>query len=179
MMAGVNLDHPLRPTDERERRVWDIAAQVPDPEIPVISIADLGILRNVYFEEDTAVITITPTYSGCPAMDTITSDVSDALRDSNVEDFRVDLVLNPAWTTDWITNHGRDKLRDYGIAPPQGLAERSSGPVLLKLEAPKPITCPHCGSSNTAQIARFGSTACKALYNCKSCFEPFDYFKVH
>lgn len=178
-MAGVNLDHPLRPTDERERHVWDIAAQVPDPEIPVISIADLGILRNVYFEEDTAVITITPTYSGCPAMDTITSDVSDALRDSNVEDFRVDLVLNPAWTTDWITNHGRDKLRDYGIAPPQGLAERSSGPVLLKLEAPKPITCPHCGSSNTAQIARFGSTACKALYNCKSCFEPFDYFKVH
>lgn len=168
-----------RPAAEKERKLWDIAAQIPDPEIPVISIADLGILRDAYFEADTAVITITPTYSGCPAMGHITNDIEMALMKAGYEDFRIDTVLNPAWTTDWITETGRENLRNYGIAPPQGKAERSSSPVLLTLGKRPRIVCPQCGSEDTKEITAFGSTACKALYSCNSCFEPFDYFKVH
>ncbi|PAT14873.1 phenylacetate-CoA oxygenase subunit PaaJ [Corynebacterium sp. NML 120412] len=176
-MATTEQAH--RPTDESEARLWDVAAQVPDPEIPVISIADLGILRDAHFEGDTAVITITPTYSGCPAMGHITNDVELALAKAGYRDFRVDLVLNPAWTTDWITETGRENLRSFGIAPPQGRAEQSSGPVLLRLGTPPRITCPQCGSDDTKEITPFGSTSCKALYSCNTCFEPFDYFKVH
>lgn len=189
-MSAVSLPHPfdkptvkpseheLRPSASADARVWDIAAQVPDPEIPVISIADLGILRAAKDDNGAAVVTITPTYSGCPAMDHITGDVADALKAAGYEDVHVDLVLQPAWTTDWITEEGRKNLRDYGIAPPTGKAS-VSGPVPLTLAPPKPVECPRCGSKDTSKLAQFGSTSCKALYSCKSCFEPFDYFKVH
>ena len=161
--------HPLRPTDPEAARVWDTAARVPDPEIPVISIADLGILRDAAVIDGTAVVTITPTYSGCPAMDHITREVEEALVAAGYENSRVDLVLQPAWTTDWITEEGREQLREYGIAPPQHSAAG----------APPPVPCPRCGSTRTKNIAQFGSTSCKALYSCEDCLEPFDYFKVH
>ena len=173
--------HPLRPTDPEAAKIWDIAATVPDPEIPVISIADLGILRSADCMDNTAVVTITPTYSGCPAMEHITADITRALTDAGYVNARVELVLQPAWTTDWMTEEGREKLRDYGIAPPQHSAGggRSPGPVKLTLGPPTPIPCPRCGSTDTKNIAQFGSTSCKALYTCTSCGEPFDYFKVH
>lgn len=180
MMAG----HPsLEPTDQstkpalddgRERTVWEVAATVNDPEIPVLSIEDLGILRDARLDADgTAVVVITPTYSGCPAMDTITSDVREALRTAGHERVRVDTVLQPAWTTDWMTEAGKEKLRAYGIAPPTGRA--AVGPVRVGLS----VKCPHCDSPDTREMTRFSSTACKALYQCRQCLEPFDHFKVH
>lgn len=178
-MSITTTNHPLRPQDTELAQLWDIAAEVPDPEIPVISIADLGILRGVAFEGNTVVVTITPTYSGCPAMGTITADVVDALKREGFDNTRVDLVLHPAWSTDWMTEHGKEKLREYGIAPPQGMSRRTSGPILLNLAPPTPVTCPHCHSTNTKLISQFGSTSCKSLHTCKDCFEPFDYFKVH
>lgn len=171
-----NLEHPLRPEDAALQRIWDAAAGVPDPEIPVISIADLGILRGVRLEGDTAVVTITPTYSGCPAMDTITVDVQAALTDAGYPDARVDLRLDEAWTTDWITEHGRRALEDYGIAPPSHQEERAAGPVPLTLSPP--VSCPRCKSLNTSKLSHFGSTSCRSLYSCNECHEPFDYFKV-
>ena len=160
--------------------MWDVAAEVPDPEIPVISIADLGILRDARLEDDTAVVTITPTYSGCPAMEHITTDITTALTDAGFAKVRVDLVLHPAWTTDWMTETGRQNLKDYGIAPPSGTTRAApEGPIPLTLEPPPAIECPHCGSRRTRKLAQFGSTSCKALYNCQDCLEPFDYFKVH
>lgn len=160
--------------DGRERTVWEIAATVNDPEIPVLSIEDLGILREARLEEDgTAVVVITPTYSGCPAMDTITSDVQEALRAAGHDQVRVETVLQPAWTTDWMTDSGKAKLREYGIAPPTGRA--AVGPIRVGLS----VKCPHCDSLDTRELTRFGSTACKALYQCRRCLEPFDHFKVH
>lgn len=173
-------DHPLRPAGAEDARVWDVAAQVPDPEIPVISIADLGILRDASFDGTTAVATITPTYSGCPAMEHITSDIVAALHDAGFAYAHVELVLQPAWTTDWITPRGRQNLKDYGIAPPTGQSRaKAEGPIPLTLAPPPAIECPHCGSTRTRKLAQFGSTSCKALYNCQDCLEPFDYFKVH
>ncbi|WFP16966.1 1,2-phenylacetyl-CoA epoxidase subunit PaaD [Citricoccus muralis] len=166
----------LRPADVDAARVWDVAARVPDPEIPVLSIADLGILRAARVEADgTAVVVITPTYSGCPAMGTITEDVGHALRADGYQNARVELVLQPAWTTDWITEEGRRRLEEYGIAPPSGASAVRQGPVLMGLS----VKCPRCHSLNTRELTRFGSTACKALYSCRDCLEPFDYFKVH
>lgn len=154
--------------------VWEVAASVNDPEIPVLSIADLGILREAAVEPDgTAVVVITPTYSGCPALDTITADVTAALRHAGHEKVRIETVLHPAWTTDWMTDQGKAKLREYGIAPPTGKA--ALGPVRVGLS----VKCPRCDSPNTREMTRFGSTACKALYQCRSCLEPFDHFKVH
>lgn len=175
----INSDHPLRPETPREAELWDTAARVPDPEIPVISIADLGILREVGFDGTTAVVTITPTYSGCPAMGQITDDISRELAKAGYKDVRVETVLQPAWTTDWITETGQRQLKEFGIAPPQGNAKRASGPILLDLAPPPRIVCPLCGSNDTQEVSRFGSTSCKALFTCNSCFEPFDYFKVH
>lgn len=148
----------------------ELVAAVPDPEIPVISIADLGILRDVRIEDDRAVITITPTYSGCPAMDAIREDIRSACRDAGWADAEVRTVLAPAWTTDWITAAGHEKLRAYGIAPP---VPRGDGPVPITL-SPR---CPQCGSPDTRESSRFGSTSCKALHVCNACAEPFDYFK--
>lgn len=172
--------HPLRPTDPADARVWDTAAAVPDPEIPVISIADLGILRRAAIVDGQAVVTITPTYSGCPAMDYISREVSEALAAAGYEDAVVDLVLQPAWSTDWITEQGRDQLREYGIAPPQHhTSPVAPGPIPLTLAPPTPVPCPRCRSTRTKKLAQFGSTSCKALYSCQDCLEPFDYFKVH
>lgn len=150
----------------------EVLARVPDPEIPVITIEDLGILRDVQVDGDRVVVTITPTYSGCPAMQEIEADVRAALPGYDVE---VRTVLSPAWTTDWMTEQGRAKLRAHGIAPPQ---RRAAGPVLVPLGPPQP-TCPQCGSTDTEELSRFGSTSCKAMWRCRSCREPFDHFRAH
>ncbi|WP_018761631.1 1,2-phenylacetyl-CoA epoxidase subunit PaaD [Arthrobacter sp. 135MFCol5.1] len=164
-------------TQTPRQKAWDIAATVVDPEIPVLTIADLGILRKVDVGTDGSVtVTITPTYSGCPAMDAIREDLYTAFEKEGYGDVHVDLVLAPAWTTDWMTEAGKQKLQEYGIAPPSGhsTAGGHSGPVRLSLA----VKCPQCNSLNTKELTRFGSTSCKALYVCQDCKEPFDYFKV-
>lgn len=173
------------PRDPALAALWMVVATVADPEIPVISIADLGILRSVRLDGDTAVITITPTYSGCPAMDTIASDVTRVVQEAGYCAARVEFALSPAWTTEWITPEGRQALADYGIAPPRPRSARAQGPVALTLGRPPSqqqqagICCPRCGSVKTQEVTAFGSTSCKALYTCMSCHEPFDYFKEH
>ncbi len=149
---------------------------VPDPEIPVISVVDLGIVRRVEFQGQTCVVTITPTYSGCPAMPEIENDINRVLSAKGLADVRVVATLSPAWTTDWMSERGREALRSYGIAPPLERAVDVSG--LLRRDEP-PVPCPQCGSPRTRLISRFGSTSCKALYRCNACGEPFDYFKTH
>jgi ring-1,2-phenylacetyl-CoA epoxidase subunit PaaD len=150
----------------------EVLAQVHDPEIPVITIEDLGILRDVQVDGDRVVVTITPTYSGCPAMQEIEADVRAALSAYEVE---VRTVLSPAWTTDWMTDDGRRTLQQYGIAPPE---RRPTGPVLVQLGPPR-LTCPQCGSTDTEELSRFGSTSCKSMWRCRSCREPFDHFRAH
>lgn len=155
-------------------RAWDAAATVCDPEIPVLTIADLGVLREVSVGDDGVVeVAITPTYSGCPAMHMIALEVENALARAGIADARVRTVLSPAWTTDWMSEAGRRKLRDYGIAPPAHGASRAA------LFADDTVACPRCGSSDTERLAEFGSTACKALWRCRTCREPFDHFKCH
>ena len=156
--------------------VREVLAQVRDPEIPVITIEDLGILRDVTVDErpdgQHVVVTITPTYSGCPAMQEIEADVRSALAEYDVE---VRTVLSPAWTTDWMTEDGRRTLEAYGIAPPE---RRPAGPVLVQLGPPR-LTCPLCGSTDTEELTRFGSTSCTSMWRCRSCREPFDHFRAH
>jgi ring-1,2-phenylacetyl-CoA epoxidase subunit PaaD len=153
---------------------WDVAATVPDPEIPVVTIADLGILRDVTEDDRGRVhVQITPTYSGCPAMETIRDDLVDALTLAGYSQVDVELVLSPAWTTDWLTDDARTKLEAYGVAPPAHVAGAGDGPVPLSLS----VRCPQCGSPDTRESSRFGSTACKSLWVCRSCREPFDHFK--
>ncbi|UUP16178.1 Putative 1,2-phenylacetyl-CoA epoxidase, subunit D [Nitratireductor thuwali] len=159
-----------RPVEEGQR-AYRAAASVVDPEIPVVTIEDLGILRSVEVDGDTAIARLTPTYTGCPAVLAIELAVEAALRDAGFEP-RVERVVSPAWTTDWITPEGREKLRDYGIAPP---AKASNS--IRALFGETEVACPRCGSGETARISEFGSTACKALYRCEACHEPFDYFK--
>ncbi len=153
------------------------AAAVPDPEVPVLTVADLGILRSVDLADDGAVdVVITPTYSGCPAMGTIEDDVRAAIGSAGFERVRVRTVLSPAWTTDWMTDAGRRKLAEYGIAPP---GRRAGGPVPVALgRRPGAPICPQCGSADVRELSRFGSTACKSLWQCGSCREPFDHFKA-
>lgn len=139
-----------------------VVSSVVDPEIPVLTIADLGILRSVDLDGDHVVVTITPTYSGCPAMSQIEDDIADALRREGVGSFEVRVTHNPAWTTDWISDEGHRKLVEFGIAPPTGMSA---------------VLCPRCRADHPEMVARFGSTACKALMVCSSCREPFDYFK--
>ena len=152
-------------------REWEIAASVLDPEVPVLTIEDLGILRSVDADESGVTVTITPTYSGCPAMDAIHDDILAAFAEAVRSDVRVQFVLSPAWTTDWMSEAGKDKLREFGIAPP---APRTPGRVSLALT----LRCPQCGSPDTRELSRFGSTACKSLWVCTSCREPFDHFKA-
>lgn len=167
------------PSDPRLAQIWEAAARVPDPEIPVLSIADLGILRGVRQEEDgTPVVTITPTYSGCPAMGTIAADVEAAVEPLGMGKPKVEFSLSPAWSTEWITEAGREALRSYGIAPPVR-SRKPAGPVPLTISFRPPVPCPRCNSTNTTLLTAFGSTSCKALYTCKDCLEPFDYFKEH
>lgn len=154
---------------------WRIAASVPDPEVPVLTIEDLGVLRAVEVDGTAVHVDITPTYSGCPAMDTIRDDVVLALTAAGFDEVFVRLVLSPAWTTDWMTQAGKSKLAEYGIAPPSGRAAVSTGPIRLALS----VRCPRCGSIDTREVSHFGSTSCKALFECRACLEPFDHFKVH
>ncbi|MEX0343750.1 MAG: 1,2-phenylacetyl-CoA epoxidase subunit PaaD [Rhizobiaceae bacterium] len=147
------------------------AASVPDPEVPCVTVADLGILRDVRMEEGVAVARVTPTYSGCPATVAIELAIEAALRDAGFE-ARIERVMSPAWTTDWISEEGREKLRAYGIAPPQ----KASNSVRA-LFGETQVACPKCGSDETERVSEFGSTPCKAHYRCKTCAEPFDYFK--
>lgn len=149
---------------------------IPDPEIPVISIVELGIVREVAIADSGKVtISITPTYSGCPAMNAIEKEILSTLKEHGHPDVEVRQVHSPVWTTDWIPDEAREKLRKYGIAPP---AHSTSDKSVLSLH-PKAIACPRCGSLQTEMVSPFGSTACKALYKCNACLEPFDYFKCH
>ncbi|MCU1693432.1 MAG: phenylacetate-CoA oxygenase subunit PaaJ [Frankiales bacterium] len=147
-------------------------ARVTDPEIPVLTLEDLGVLRDVQVEGRHVVVTLTPTYSGCPALQEIEQDVRAALAGYDVE---VRTVLSPAWTTDWMTDAGRARLEAYGIAPPQ---PRPAGPVALVLSPPR-LRCPQCGSSDTEELSRFGPTSCQAMWRCRSCREPFGHFRAH
>ncbi|WP_133649499.1 1,2-phenylacetyl-CoA epoxidase subunit PaaD [Paraburkholderia flava] len=182
MNAGMN--HAIDPTLQH---AWSVLEAVPDPEIPVVSIRELGILRDVRRAADGALeVVITPTYSGCPAMSQIAEDIGLALDAAALAPYRIDTVLAPAWTTDWITADAREKLRAYGIAPPTGdcgagAASTSANSQVIRF-IPKPLAapaCPRCGSAHTERLAQFGSTACKALYRCIDCREPFDYFKPY
>jgi ring-1,2-phenylacetyl-CoA epoxidase subunit PaaD len=182
---------------------WDALEAVPDPEIPVVSIRELGILRDVRRGADGRLeVVITPTYSGCPAMSQIAEDIAAALQQAGLPEHRIETVLAPAWTTDWITDAAREKLRAYGIAPPVGTCGSAAPrenvvrfvprPAAPRPAAPKPAVpepavpeppaspaCPRCGSAHTERLAQFASTACKALYRCIDCREPFDYFKPY
>jgi ring-1,2-phenylacetyl-CoA epoxidase subunit PaaD len=155
------------------RRAWDAAASVVDPEIPVLTIADLGVLRAVDVSDGHVEVAITPTYSGCPAMNMIALEIELALQREGFLDAKVRTVLSPAWTTDWMSEDGRRKLREYGIAPPLPTSSRRA------LFGVQQVACPQCSSNDTELLSEFGSTSCKALWRCKSCREPFDYFKCH
>ena len=144
-------------------QVWAWLDQVPDPEIPVISVVDLGIVRNVAWEGETLAVTVTPTYSGCPATSVIAFDIETALRGHGIEAVEIRRQISPAWTTDWLSDKGRANLAAYGIAPP----EPAGGPA----------RCPRCGGGDLERLSQFGSTPCKAQWRCRSCLEPFDYFK--
>jgi len=155
-----------------DQTIFDILETVSDPEIPVLSIMEMGVVRAVKVEDNIVEVTITPTYSGCPAMDVIGDDIKKALREKGFE-AKVKLVLSPAWTTDWITPKGRKALEKYGIASPlEGEADKEA-----LLGNKKLVKCPQCGSMNTKMVSQFGSTACKAFFQCEDCLEPFDYFK--
>ena len=154
-------------------RIITILESVKDPEIPVISVRELGVLRDVGLAADGKVaVTITPTYTGCPAMDVMAADIKKELLEAGVPEVEVKLTLSPAWTTDWISDEGKRKLKEYGIAPPEKAADIRA----LKGDAPV-VPCPQCGSKNTSMLSAFGSTACKALWKCNDCLEPFDQFK--
>jgi ring-1,2-phenylacetyl-CoA epoxidase subunit PaaD len=178
---------------DRAARAWTALEAVPDPEIPVVSIRDLGILRDITVAHDGALeVLITPTYSGCPAMAEIAEDIGRALDAAGLAPWRIRTTLAPAWTTDWITAEGRAKLREYGIAPPGRCGAAPAPAVAATTKAMRfvpqaareaaaldLVACPRCGSLHTEQLARFASTACKALYRCRDCREPFDYFKPY
>jgi len=158
---------------ELRQRAWNVAAQVVDPEIPVLTIADLGVLRDVVVSDGHVEVSITPTYSGCPAMNMIALEIGLALEREGIRQPKIRTVLSPAWTTDWMSDDGRRKLREYGIAPPETTGGRRA------LFGEQHVACPQCGSSDTELLSEFGSTSCKALWRCRSCREPFDYFKCH
>ncbi|MEQ9331243.1 1,2-phenylacetyl-CoA epoxidase subunit PaaD [Thalassobaculum sp.] len=166
------MDTATRPPIEQIRSWLD---QVPDPEIPVISLVDLGIIRDLAWEGDALVVTVTPTYSGCPATAVINLEIENALHARGIARVELRRRLSPAWTTDWISDAGRRKLQGYGIAPPvAGTAGCNLGG-----DAAPTVACPHCGSTATRLVSQFGSTPCKAAYRCTDCLEPFDYFKCH
>ena len=149
--------------------IYDTLGRVTDPEVPVLTILDLGIVRNVEWKDGECIVTITSTYTGCPAMDMIAAQIRMELAAAGYNKVRIEQSIRPAWTTDWMSEAGKQKLKEYGIAPPD---KRFSIPE-------DGVTCPRCGSSNTRLVSEFGSTACKALYQCRDCQEPFDFFKCH
>lgn len=158
------------------QKISSILETVTDPEVPVLSIRDLGVLRDVKMKGEEIEVIITPTYSGCPAMDVIRQQIRMALLEHGYKNVSITTVLSPAWTTDWMTEEGKEKLKAYGIAPPNPKQQVCNTKLFAEEEA---IQCPHCNSFNTRRVSEFGSTACKALYQCNACHEPFEYFKCH
>ncbi len=158
--------------------IWSWLAAVADPEIPAVSIVDLGIVRGVRWLKNELIIDITPTYSGCPATGVIALDIEMAMVKKGISNININTVLSPPWTTDWISDIGRKKLKDYGIVPPAHAANSCAGMIGLTGSNAAKIDCPLCGSGNTERVSQFGSTPCKASYRCKNCLEPFDYFKA-
>ena len=154
-------------------QAWDILGRVPDPEIPAISVTELGIVRDVQAAEDGVDVVVTPTYSGCPATEAIERSIREALAAAGARSVRVRQQLSPAWSTDWIAEDARERLRAYGIAPPG----ECSGAIERPLSFVPRVACPRCDSADTERLSQFGSTACKALYRCRACREPFEYFK--
>jgi ring-1,2-phenylacetyl-CoA epoxidase subunit PaaD len=159
--------------DTDKQKIFEILQEVCDPEVPVLTITDLGIVRDIILNGDEVEVIITPTYTGCPAMDMIAMNIRMALIENGYQKIKITSVLSPAWTTDWMSEDGKRKLKEYGIAPPHHSITRSDDP------SDRVIECPQCNSTNTKLISEFGSTACKALYQCNDCKEPFDYFKCH
>ena len=178
----MNNEQPYINPSTAEQKIWSILATVVDPEVPVLTILDLGIVREIKFESDINPplggwgVYITPTYTGCPAMDMIAMNIRLALAEQGYKTVKVTSVLSPAWTTDWMTEAGKEKLKQYGIAPPNPKQQVCNDKLFAANEA---VQCPHCNSHHTHRISEFGSTACKALYQCDDCKEPFDYFKCH
>lgn len=162
--------------DATKQHILTLLEQVNDPEVPVLSVIDLGIVRDVNVNNNEVDVIITPTYSGCPAMDVIAMEIKMRLLEQGYKKVKVTNVLSPAWTTDWMTDAGKEKLKAYGIAPPNPSRPVCDIQLFAEEEA---VQCPHCGSHSTRLISQFGSTACKALYRCSVCHEPFDYFKCH
>ncbi len=177
MIAGTEETTAVATIDE----IWSWLASIPDPEVPAISIVDLGIVRDVRWSGEPGgglVVALTPTYSGCPAMGMIAEAIVGALRAHGIPDVEIRTVLSPAWTTDWLSADAKARLRRYGIAPPVARPPQSSIRFVARSREPDPaVTCPRCGSSDTECISAFGSTACKAQHRCRACLEPFDYFK--
>jgi ring-1,2-phenylacetyl-CoA epoxidase subunit PaaD len=163
--------------------VWKALSAVTDPEIPVISVVELGIVRSVEWRGDELVVSVTPTYSGCPATEVIAADIERALVATGIAKYRIETRLAPAWTTDWIAPAARERLAEFGITPPgTRLADEPraiDARALSRRRAAVPVACPRCGSERTTELSRFGSTPCKAQYRCEACLEPFDYFKPH
>ena len=162
--------------DISKEKVWTILETVTDPEVPVLTITDLGIVRDVKINDAGIEIIITPTYTGCPAMDMIAMNIRLALIENGFQNIKVTSVLAPVWTTDWMSEAGKQKLKEYGIAPPNPKQQVCNNDLFAPDEA---VQCPHCNSYRTHRISEFGSTACKSLFQCDDCKEPFDYFKCH
>ncbi len=165
-------------------QIWSWLGEIPDPEIPVISITDLGIVRDVTWDDhvsDTCIVTVTPTYSGCPATEVIAHQIREQLAAHGIHQLQLRTQLSPPWTTDWLSETGRASLSSYGIAPPAVGAGHATPPLLslVQIEAAATVACPHCGSTRTQTISQFGSTPCKSLHRCLACMEPFDHFKAH
>lgn len=159
-----------------DKKILDILSNVPDPEVPVLSVLDLGIVRDVIMQDDGSVeVVITPTYTGCPAMDMIATNIRMELLANGYQQPKITTILSPAWTTDWMSEEGKQKLKEYGIAPPLPKQQACK----QELFAEEAVQCPRCNSYHTSRVSEFGSTACKALYQCLDCKEPFDYFKCH
>ena len=152
--------------------IWHWLEDVFDPEVPVLSVVDLGVVRSVKFSDNKAEIVITPTYSGCPAMRVIETDIRSKLAENGISELVITTALSPAWTTDWLSENGKRKLKEYGIAPPENEVDKS-----VLFAEPTIVPCPKCDSRNTRMVSQFGSTSCKAHYQCNDCLEPFDYFK--
>lgn len=166
----------MTPINHDIKSIWKLLEEVYDPEVPVLSVLDLGIVRDITIHEEEVKVYITPTYSGCPAMDVISMSIKMMLLSNGYKNVSVIQTLSPAWTTDWMTENGKQKLKEYGIAPPNVKQQVCSQELFAADEA---VQCPRCHSYHTQRISEFGSTACKSLYQCQDCKEPFDYFKCH
>ncbi|HAW52003.1 MAG TPA: phenylacetate-CoA oxygenase subunit PaaJ [Flavobacteriales bacterium] len=158
--------------DKKINELWELIKEVPDPEIPVLTLTDLGIVREITMSDEKVEVTITPTYTGCPAMKVFEEDITAKLNESGYKQVSIKTSLSPAWSTDWMSEEGKEKLMKYGISPPMGSSDKS---VLTGIV--KNVPCPQCKSTKTELVSQFGSTPCKALYQCSDCKEPFDYFK--